>query len=184
MSTTNYWQGSIVRLRAFEPTDAETFYLWNLDSERARMLDFVWPPTSKAALKELAEQEAKRKPEDDCFNWVIETCEGTPVGTICTHHCNQHWGTFSYGVDVAQEHRGNGYAAAAIKLVLRYFFEELRYQKCTVQIHSDNLPCIRLHEKLGYQHEGTLRRMMYTHGQYLDERHYGITAEEFETLKG
>jgi len=37
----NFWQGKKVRLRAIEPSDAETFIRWNLDSERARHLDFV-----------------------------------------------------------------------------------------------------------------------------------------------
>jgi hypothetical protein len=46
--TENFWQGSKVRLRAIEPTDAEFFIRWNLDSERARHLDFVWPPVSES----------------------------------------------------------------------------------------------------------------------------------------
>ena len=38
---------------------------------------------------------------------------------------------------------------------------------------------IRLHEKLGFQLEGRLRRMIYTNGQFFDELLFGLTAEEF-----
>ncbi len=48
-----------------------------------------------------------------------------------------------------------------------------------MQVHSDNLASIRLHEKLGFQKEGTLRRMGFTGGKYIDLLWYGMTADEF-----
>jgi RimJ/RimL family protein N-acetyltransferase len=64
-------------------------------------------------------------------------------------------------------------------LVLRYYFQELRYQKVTVRVYSFNDASIRLHEKLGFQLEGRLRRTVYTNGEYFDELIYGLTVEEF-----
>jgi RimJ/RimL family protein N-acetyltransferase len=43
---------------------------------------------------------------------------------------------------------------------------------------------VRLHEKLGFQLEGRLRRVVYTRGQYYDELYYGMTAEEFAARFG
>lgn len=175
----NFWQGQKVRLRAIEPADAAFFAQWSLDSDRARHLDFVWPPTSQAATVTWVEEQARRKLENDAFHWVIENLAGTPVGSISTHACNSRAGTFSYGVDIAAEHRGQGYAGEAIILVLKYYFEELRYPKVTVPAHANNPASIRLHEKLGFQKEGTHRRMVFTQGQCFDEFWYGLTAEEF-----
>lgn len=178
--TDNFWQSARIHLRAFEPEDAETFFQWDLDSERARFLDFVWPPSSLLGIKAWLEEQAKKKLVNDTFAWLIQTNAGVPVGTIASHDCNPHNGTFSYGIDIAKEHRGNGYAGEAIRLVLRYYFEELRYQKVTVQVHRDNPASLRLHEKLGFVREGTLRRMVYTHGQYVDACYLGLTVEEFQ----
>jgi len=178
--TSNYWQGERVCLRAIEPSDAEVFFRWNLDSERARYLEFLWPPTSMASVRAMAEESSRRKLEGDAFQWVITDRAGTPVGTIDTHHCDARTGTFRYGVDVACEERGKGYASEAIWMVLRYYFHELRYQKVTIAVHGDNLPSIRLHEKLGFQREGTLRRMVFTGGHYCDLIYFGLTREEFE----
>jgi RimJ/RimL family protein N-acetyltransferase len=175
----NFWQGQRVRLRGVEPDDAALFACWNQDSERARFLDFLWPPGSLASVRTWAEEQSQRKLENDTFHWVIENQEGIPIGSISTHDCNLRAGTFSYGVDVAPEYRGQGYAGEAIRMVLRYYFEELRYQKVTVVIHADNPASIRLHEKLGFQKEGTLRRMVYTRGNYIDALWYGLTREEF-----
>jgi RimJ/RimL family protein N-acetyltransferase len=46
-------------------------------------------------------------------------------------------------------------------------------------VHADNEASIALHEKLGFRREGTLRRMMYTRGEYIDLHWYGMTKEEF-----
>jgi RimJ/RimL family protein N-acetyltransferase len=178
----NFWQTNTIRLRAIEPTDAETFYRWNLDSERARNLDFVWPPSSLASVQAWAEEASKQKMDGDHFHWVIETPNQTPVGTISTHDCNPHTGTLSYGVDIEEAHRGKGYAGQAIWLVLRWYFDELRYQKVTVQVHANNPASMRLHDKLGFQREGVIRRAMFECGQYTDVVYFDLTVEEFHAL--
>jgi RimJ/RimL family protein N-acetyltransferase len=175
----NFWQGEKIRLRAIEPSDVEHFIRWNLDSERARHLDFVWPPQSKASVQAWAEEQSRRKLEGDMFHWIIENSDDVPVGSISTHDCSPRYGTFSYGIDIAPGHQRKGYARAAIHLILKYYFEELRYQKVTVPVHSDNEPSVRLHKALGFQHEGTQRRMMYTHGRFVDVHWFGLTVEEF-----
>lgn len=175
----NFWQGKKIKLRAIEPSDTEHFIRWNLSSERARHLDFVWPPVSRASVQAWTEAQSKHKLENDTFHWMIEDQNGEPVGSISTHDCKPHCGTFSYGIDIAPEHQRKGYAREAIQLVLKYYFEELRYQKVTVPVHGDNEPSIRLHEALGFQREGTHRRMFYTHGRFVDVLWFGMTVEEF-----
>ncbi|HET7095418.1 MAG TPA: GNAT family N-acetyltransferase, partial [Thermomicrobiales bacterium] len=62
---------------------------------------------------------------------------------------------------------------------LRYFFDELGYQKAHVHVYAFNAASIRLHERLGFQREGRLRRMLFTGGQFHDVLVYGLTLEEF-----
>ena len=177
----NYWQGKLVRLRGVEPSDAEAFFRWNLDSETGRALEYLWPPTSLAQVRKEIEEVALQKLGGERFTWVIEDRAGLPVGQLTTHTCNQRDGTFSYGFSVAAEHRRKGYAAEAVLLVVKYYFEELRYQKVTVSIHGDNAGSVALHEKLGFRREGTLRQMFYTRGGYQDMLYYGLTREEWQS---
>ncbi len=173
------WQGERVRLRAIEPDDWPTYFAWNQDDEQARALYEVPFPGSEEAVKRWAEAESTRAREGDNVRFVIENEAGEAVGDLTTHHCDPRVGTLSYGINVRQEYRGKGYAVEAIRLVLRYYFEERRYQKVTVGVYSFNEASIRLHEKLGFQREGCLRRMVYTRGQFFDLIHFGLTAEEF-----
>lgn len=177
---TNFWQGRLVRLRGAEPSDAEAFARWNLDGEMARDLDFVWPPVSLAFVRKDLEGLTLRKLDGDAFFWVIEDAAGQAVGQIATHGCEPRTGVFRYGLSVAREHRRRGYATEAVALVLKYYFEELRYQKCLVGVRSNNAASVALHERLGFVREGTLRRMAYTGGRFHDVYHYGMLKEEWE----
>lgn len=130
----------------------------------------------------IRESNSTQKLENDVFQWMIENLHGETVGSISTHSCNSRDGTFSYGIDIAVEHQRNGYASEAILLVLKYYFEELRYQKATVPVHGDNEPSKKLHEKLGFMREGTFRSMFFTRGHYVDLIWFGMTVEEFREL--
>lgn len=178
----NLWQGEKVRLRAFEPSDWEFFQACDRDTQTARDCYLIPVPRSDQAARDWAAREAAAQPVGDSFRWVIADLQGAPVGTLNTHTCDPRCGTFMYGLAIGVDYRRRGYASEAIRIVLGFYFNELRYQKATVSIYSWNTGSIRLHEKLGFQLEGRLRRMIYTKGEYFDELYYGITREEFCTL--
>ncbi len=174
------FSGRRVRLRAIEPEDWETFYAWNQDAEASRGLNLDQFPQSKVAVREWATNVATRPPERDRFFFVIENLEGEIVGSISTHECDPRHGTFGYGLGVRREHYRKGYATEAALLLLRHFFRERRYQKVNVHVYSFNEPSLRLHERLGFQQEGRLRRMFFVDGAWVDDVLFGMTAEEFE----
>jgi len=179
MDSGSVWQGQRVRLRAVEPSDADAHFVWNQDSQMMRQLDHVPFPQSREATRSWAEKAAAADGKDDAFHFEIETHAGELVGVIGTHGCDPRNGTFAYGVAIRVEHQRQGYASDAIRVVLRHYFDELRYQKVTVRVYSFNDASIRLHERLGFQREGRLRRMVYTRGQFFDELVFGLTSDEF-----
>lgn len=178
----NIWQGKRVRLRSIEPEDWQTHYTWDLNTEYGRLGYSVHFPNSRARAKLNAEKMALQENADTSheYRFSIENLQGDMVGTLNTHDCDIQNGTFSYGVIIAEEHQRQGYASEAILLVMRYFFMELRYQKCTASVYSFNKPSIRLHERLGFEQEGRLRRMEYTGGKFHDHIYFGMTREEYE----
>jgi len=174
------WQGEKIKLRAVEMKDFEGyFYSEERDSESDRASFEIMFPKAKEKIKERVETLSKNTFENDEFFFIIEDKEGNAVGNINTHSCNKRYGTFQYGLGVKRRYWGNGYAKDAVKIVLQYYFNELRYQKVNVSIYEFNEQSIKLHESLGFILEGRLRRNYYTNGKYYDELCYGITIEEF-----
>jgi RimJ/RimL family protein N-acetyltransferase len=176
----NAWQGEKVRLRAVEPEDWETYHRDGQDSEAARMGDAVHFPRAAEVTRQWAQELSTARPKNDNYRWAIETLDGVLVGMIGTHRCDAHNGTFEYGLGIFREHWRNGYALDAICLVLTHYFRERRYQKVNVHVYAFNEASMRLHEALGFQQEGRLRRMIYTGGEYPDVLVYGMTIEEFD----
>lgn len=183
MSTPSF-QGKQVRLRAIEPEDWETFYAWNQDEDAHRRMYLPTFPTSKEQVRQWAARTATKESADDRFFFVIENHAGEVVGSISTHECEPRHGTFSYGLGIRREHYRKGYASEAILLLLRHFFRERRYQKVTPHVYSFNEPSLLLHERLGFQREGQIRRAFFVDGQYIDDMLFGMTAEEFEARHG
>ncbi|PWW02788.1 RimJ/RimL family protein N-acetyltransferase [Paenibacillus cellulosilyticus] len=178
----NIWSGNNVRLRAILPTDWDKFHNNDFDSESARLCDVIHFPRSEEGTKHWAGNQASKGPDGDNFSLAIETLDGELVGSIVAHSCDSRHGTFKYGVGIFREHWRNGFASEAVRILLRYYFEELRYQKVTAHVYAFNEGSIALQERLGFVQEGRLRNMIYTKGQHFDEFVYGLTKSEYEML--
>ena len=174
------WEGGLVRLRAVEPADgtAVTEYLRDFEALLAGGGEVPFPASAESA-RRWSEEVAAKRSEDDQVHLIIESLDGDHVGGIGTHHLNARNGTFSYGISVYRPYWRRGYAAEAVVLLLRHFFQERRYQKCNSVVFSFNDASIGLHERLGFVPEGRVRRAIYAHGSYHDEIFFGMTAEEF-----
>ncbi|WP_458461304.1 GNAT family N-acetyltransferase [Paenibacillus sp.] len=95
-----------------------------LDSENARLCDEIHFPRSEEGTKAWAENQSAYSSNGDNVFMAIETLDGTLVGSISTNSCNLRCGNFKYGVSIFREHWRKGYASDAIKILLRYYFEE------------------------------------------------------------
>lgn len=175
----NIWQGHRIRLRAVESSDWEAHFQWQKDTDTARAVHEIPFPNSSESVRRWAEQNASAGAEGHAFRFQIETLAGELAGTFNTHSCDARNGTFAYGLGIMEQHQRKGFASEAIGLVLNYFFNELRYQKVVAYVYDFNTASIALHEHLGFQLEGRLRRMIYTGGQHHDLLIFGMTAEEF-----
>jgi RimJ/RimL family protein N-acetyltransferase len=181
---TSVWVGDQVHLRAHEPRDAERLGL-HVDSADQRSGWMIMPPQSRTATRAAFEESSARRPGPDTteFGLVIaRRGDDLMVGGINVHTADRTNGTFSYGVGLHGPHKGNGYAAEAVLLLLRFMFDERRFQKCEPHVYAYNTASLALHRRLGFVEEGRLRRHLFLAGEYHDEFVFGMTTEEFHTL--
>ena len=176
-----YWQGERLRLRAMTRDDLRIWLEEDADTEAIRFMSYgVELPKSESSADEFAGQFANFNNTDQRIMFTIETLDGTVVGGINIHTMNQTNGTFGVGERIYREYRGKGYSGEAKKLILRYAFHELRYQKYNVGCIETNTAQIKALTKFGCQEEGRRRRMIYTDGKHCDEILFGMTREEFD----
>jgi RimJ/RimL family protein N-acetyltransferase len=167
-----------IRLRAIEPEDWEFFSRQERDTDLVRLGASTRLPASQAAERRWAEKASMRR-EGDKIDLVIQTLDGTVVGSLNVGRTEPRDRVFGLGISVDRQFWRNGYGRQAMVVLLRWYFNELGYQKAEVDIYAFNEASVRFHEMLGFQHEGRRRRSHFTRGQYHDVILMGITAEEF-----
>ncbi len=176
----NTWEGERVRLRAVEPGDWQHFMEWARDEEASRLGWQVNLPQGSEAVKKAAEEQSARQDRnDDNMRFVITTLRGVAVGSIDTHHADRLNRRFEYGISLAREHWGQGFATDALEILFRHYFGELGYHKVNAWVYAFNDRSIAFHERLGMIREGTARQTHFTRGEFHDEHLYGMTAGEF-----
>jgi RimJ/RimL family protein N-acetyltransferase len=176
------WSGEHVSLRAVEPADIE---IW-LAEKRAHPDDAVLSGEGYDRFPE-SESEQRRAwerslepPTGHARAWSIESnADRTLLGGINTFACDERVGMFEYGIEILHAFRRQGHASEAIRILLQQYFDEYRYQKVNTRVHEFNAASIALHEKLGFQQEGRVRRAVYTGGRHWDLLLFGLTVEEF-----
>jgi ribosomal-protein-alanine N-acetyltransferase len=81
-----------------------------------------------------------------------------------------------------REDRGKGYTTEALRIFSAYLFELKPIPRLQLSTHANNIAARRVAEKCGYKLEGTLRRMFFTRGAYVDYVLYSLLREECPSL--
>jgi RimJ/RimL family protein N-acetyltransferase len=179
-----FWQGQLVRLRPLSADDAECSQVNSLDTPARQLLQLgVELPTTVELERAKLDRLAGCKEVGGLIVFGIDNLTGQPVGGISLHSWSEKNGTFGFGVIIYRGHRRKGYAADAIRILLRYGFWERRWQKCNSACAHINEGSIALHRALGFQQEGRRRSVLFMNGRYYDDILWGLTREEFDALE-
>ncbi len=82
------------------------------------------------------------------------------------------------GYWLGEPYWGHGYATEAVRALTEYAFSEMDLMRCEAGVFGYNLASVRVLEKAGYAHEGTLRRAVLKDGRITDRLLYAKLREE------
>lgn len=84
------------------------------------------------------------------------------------------------GYYMDQQLNGRGYTTEAVKLSLRFAFEEIDLHRVEAGVMPRNIRSIRVMEKAGFRFEGTAKRYLNINDVWEDHNKYAITIEEWQ----
>jgi ribosomal-protein-alanine N-acetyltransferase len=87
------------------------------------------------------------------------------------------------GYWIGADHLNQGYATEATVLAMQFAFELLGLHRVNLWIAPDNLPSLRIVEKLGLRYEGTVIKALYLGGEWKDTKSFGLLKEEWVERK-
>ena len=115
---------------------------------------------------------------DDHFRVIIEKKDtGTPMGTIGLYKYSETHRRAEMGYDLLKEYWGNGYISEAVRAITNYGFNDLGLIRIEATVDQENSRSIRVLERVGFKHEGTLLKRYYYRGRFHNELYYGIIKE-------
>lgn len=90
------------------------------------------------------------------------------LGTVSLSYLHPIYRFCNLGYWVRSSRSGHGYASRAARLASRFAFEKLGLVRVEIVIAVGNQRSLRVAEKCGAHHEGTLMNRMITHGKVYD----------------
>jgi RimJ/RimL family protein N-acetyltransferase len=178
---TDLFRGQLVHLSAPREDDAEAFSRWSHDAGYLRAVDtdFARPITSKEA----AERFPGGESDPNTVAFRIRTLEDDRlIGFVAIHSIEWNNRAALLAIGIGERgYRGKGYGTDALRLVLRYAFEELNLLRVGLDVISNNAAALRAYEKVGFVHEGTMRKAVLRDGRHHDRLIMGILCEEWES---
>ena len=104
------------------------------------------------------------------------------VGNISIWPTSQRERSGEMGYWIRSTETGKGIASEAGARVLQLGFEELGMHRVTLRIAVGNVQSERVAEKLGFVHEGLLRKEVLVKGEWLDHTLWAMLDEEYRVL--
>jgi RimJ/RimL family protein N-acetyltransferase len=174
------FRGELVRLSAPQEDDSEAFARWSQDAAYLRAVDtdFARPISASQAAKQFSGEES----DPNAVAFRIRTLqEDRLIGFVAIHSIewNNRAGLLSIGIG-EPEYRSKGYGTDALRLVLRYAFDELNLLRVGLDVISNNTAALRSYEKVGFVLEGTMRKAVLRDGRHHDRLIMGIVREEWQ----
>ena len=173
-------EGTIVNLRAPEMTDLERNHRWINDGEVTRFLAARYPMSLAAEEAWMRDVAGKMMSFESVF-FAIETKDGRHIGNTNLFNVQAENSCAELGIMVGEKDCwSQGYGTDALRLLLRFGFEEMNLHRIALNTYSFNERAIACYRKVGFVDEGRMRDRIYTEGAYHDLLWMSVLRGEWE----
>jgi RimJ/RimL family protein N-acetyltransferase len=173
--------GDGIRLRALEKEDLPHFVRWLNDPEVRDHLN-LYHPLSMEDEERWFEEQMKLDPVQRPLSIEIQPSgeEWVLVGNCGLVTLDWRTRTAELGIQIGEKTYWNqGYGTRAIQLLLKYGFQTLNLHRLWLRVYASNPRAIRVYQKAGFIHEGTLREGHFQDGRYVDVEIMSVLREEW-----
>ena len=165
-------------LRPLQEADAQIL----LNSTNDEELRYMTGTKSSFTLEQI--QQHIRNCEKDSTRYDFAIClnsNNQMIGELSISEIDEDNSKAGFRISMnGTELTGKGFGTEAIKLTLKFVFEELNLNRLQLEVFSHNIRGIKAYEKTGFKKEGVLRDSIYYNGQFSDEIIMSILKREYE----
>lgn len=163
MLTDNY-----ISLRAPEPSDIDTLYIWENDTEAWRV-SFTYAPVSRSQLWKYLESYSGVISDTGQLRFIIEEAStGEKIGVVDLSDYDTRHRRAQVGIYISRDRRGKSFAKSAIALISDYAKDFLGIHDLYAMVPSGNEGSMALFKSSGFKTSGCLRSWLRQGSRYSD----------------
>ncbi len=169
--------GKKIYLRPVEPEDAN-FLSRGENHPVVRESLFLAFPVSLSAERERIDQYIKSR--DSIVLTIVNPRTDQPVGQTAFFRIDYiSRAAVFYLAILDPADWSKGYGSEATQLMVDYAFATLNLNRIQLHVCAENIPAIRIYERVGFIKEGVLRQAMFRNGAYVDFLVMGILRSDW-----
>ena len=170
--------GQLVSLTAVDPDrDSDIIARWSHDSEFWRL---AHPEPAFPQLPRNVKRELEGRPIDLPGFAIRTLADDRLIGLIGLYVISWPHRDASLGIQIGERTDwGKGYGTDALRVLLRYAFDELNLHRISLSMLEGNERAMRSYEKCGFRYEGRERQAWAYDGRRWDEIYMGLLYEEW-----
>jgi len=168
--------GDRIYLSPISLEDIDVFMNWVNDPEMAYFTMFHSRIISLLNEKETVESLAKG---GNTFSIVTQE-ENKVIGNCSFFRINESDRTAEIGIIIGEkDYWGKGYGSDALRLLLKFGFENRNYNNICLHVYSFNERAIACYEKVGFKKQGICREALIRGNKKYDLVYMDILADEY-----
>jgi len=173
--------GKRITLRPYRDDDADSLLALYGDAVVTRWWSHE-PWTQRQQAIEYLERMRRDRVGSEFYPWAIATnADDALIGTAALFEIDRTHKRGMIGYSLSPAQQGNGYAREALRLLLDFAWNTLDLQRIEADTDPENTASRRLLERLGFTHEGSMRKRWFVHGAWHDASWYGLLREDAQT---
>ncbi|WP_039238862.1 GNAT family N-acetyltransferase [Bacillus thermotolerans] len=155
-------------LRKMKAADsASLFAIWS-DPEVTKYMN-INCFTNETQAKEMIELLDNLSQENKAVRYsIIELESNKIIGSCGYNSLDSDHSKAEIGYDISKAFWGKGYATEAISSLMDYAFTSLKLNRVEAKVVPENIPSIKVLEKLNFTYEGTMRKCEKSNGKFMD----------------
>ncbi len=178
---------------AFPVLKIEDFVLRELTDEDLEAISSIWGSpqvTEKMSSGPLSHEDSVQMlyvlkslwKNDAGIRWGVEH-DGRLIGTCGFHNIKKSVRRGELGYELDYAYWGKGYMRKALRPVLDYGFNIMRFERIEAFLNVDNDRSAGLLKKLGFVHEGTLRDYARTPKGLIDQNVFSLLKRDWREMQ-
>jgi RimJ/RimL family protein N-acetyltransferase len=167
-------------LRPIQMDDADSIFMYRSDAEVNQYQG--WIPKSISDVRDFITN--KVSPEiNQPGTWfqfaIIKRDNNELIGDIGVHFLDSDDLLVELGCTLNKRYHGKGYATESLKSTINYLFDELGKHRIIASIDPQNVPSIRLFERLGFRKEAHFKKSLFINGKWVDDLVYAVLKDDW-----